>query len=90
MPDPQVNSEEMEKLKNLSIQRIIEGYPWILPVLYNHLGASCFDCPGRFEETLAKGVILHEADSVRFYEDLERVLKSELADGDLPERLECG
>jgi len=67
-PDP------VETLMAMPIRRAIEEHPEILPVLYNHLGASCFECPGRFEESLEKGILLHEADLERAVEDLRRAL----------------
>ncbi len=77
MPKKHNAPETVDPFASKSIQEAIEDHPEILPVLYNHLGASCFDCPGRFEETLEKGIRLHEADPEIVLRDLRRNLKSE-------------
>ncbi|MCA9425787.1 MAG: DUF1858 domain-containing protein [Candidatus Omnitrophica bacterium] len=77
MSQNQNETDPIEDLGSLSIHEAIETHPEILPTLYNHLGASCFDCPGRFKETLEKGILLHEADPQVVFGEIERVLKSE-------------
>lgn len=74
MTDPHNPPGLRERLDGLPISRVLADHPGAEPVLYRHLGASCFDCPGRFEETLDLGIRLHEADPDSFYEDLEKAI----------------
>lgn len=62
-----------EKLAEMRISQLISEFPASKAVLFNHFGASCFDCPASKEETVALGVRVHSADSECFFNELIRV-----------------
>ncbi len=88
---PNNNAHDLvERVMSIPIERVIREYPEALPVLYNHFGASCFDCPGRHEECLERGILLHEADREIVFEDLERVLNQKIGKGEMPGNAQSG
>ena len=62
------------KLAEMEIAQLLSTFPESRAVLFNHFGASCFECPASNEETVALGVSVHSADSECFFNDLIKVI----------------
>lgn len=66
--------EIKSKLGQMLLVDFLAAHPESAPVLFNHFGAACFTCPGRFDETLDLAIRVHETDEDAFYLDLSAVL----------------
>jgi hypothetical protein len=64
-------------IAHLSIAEVLARYPQSHGVIFNHFGASCFECPAKAEETLALGIRVHQTDEEPFYADLLAALEGD-------------
>jgi hypothetical protein len=65
-----------ERIGRLKVSELMDRYPESKPVLFNHLGASCFECPAAMEETVSLALRVHRSLEDEFYQDLARVFSS--------------
>jgi hypothetical protein len=57
-------------LLQVTIAEVLRLYPESRPVLFDHFGASCFNCPAVTEESLELGIAVHRVDQTVFLDDL--------------------
>ena len=62
------------RISRLKVSELMEQYPESKTVLFNHLGASCFECPALTEETVSLALRVHHSLKEEFYDDLARAL----------------
>ena len=74
--------ETLESFKSriggLKVAELLEQFPESQAIVFNHFGASCFECPGKTEETVDLAIRVHESLAEEFYRDLAATLKIEL------------
>lgn len=77
MSDGNPNITDLKtRFGSMIIREVLEKHPEILPVLFDHMGGSCWGCPAAGAETLEQAMAAHDVDADQFYRDLAEVLKS--------------
>jgi len=71
----------LSDVSTLTVKELLQSRPASAAVLYNHFGASCFECPAAVEETVDFAVRVHEAVPEDFYRDLADALEKPAAAG---------
>jgi len=66
------------RIGTLKVDELMKRFPETKPALYNHFGASCFECPASSEEEVALAIRVHDSLEVEFYKDLAETLEIEL------------
>ena len=66
------------RMAAIRIDELIRRFPQSKPVLFNHFGASCFECPASSDENVGFGVRVHDSLQEEFYSDLAEALEIEL------------
>lgn len=65
-----------EQLAEMRISDLLKTFPEAAEVLYNHFGASCFNCPAVSLEKVEIGVVVHQADADSLYRDLMKKISA--------------
>jgi len=78
MPAKETLREFKARIASMRIDELLERFPQSKPTLYNHFGASCFDCPAAAEENVACAIRVHDSLEEEFYADLAEALEIEL------------
>jgi hypothetical protein len=76
MDEREPNEVFQRRIGRLKVSELMDRYPESKPVLFNHLGASCFGCPAATEETVSLALRVHRSLEDEFYQDLARALGS--------------
>lgn len=66
------------RIGSLRVDDLMTRFPQSKPALYNHFGASCFECPAASEENVSLAVLVHGSPEVEFFKDLAESLEIEL------------
>ena len=64
------------RVGRMRVAELLRLYPGSRPVLYNHFGESCFECPAQEEETVELAVQVHRSLREEFYRDLYHEIES--------------
>lgn len=82
---PMESSEAFrQRIGQLKVSELMDRYPDSKPVLFNHLGASCFECPAATQESVDLALRVHHSLEDEFYQDLAQALE-----GGAPVSREC-
>jgi len=65
-----------ERIGGLKVSELMERHPESQAVLFNHFGASCFECPAVAEETVDLALRVHHSLEDEFYQDLREVIRT--------------
>ena len=68
-------SEFRSRIGSTIVADLMRQFPDSKPVLYNHFGASCFECPAVTAETIAFAIRVHDSLEDEFYADLAESLQ---------------
>lgn len=62
----------------MKVEELLNRFPDSKPVVYNHFGASCFECPAVAEEDVQLAILVHDSLEEDFYRDLAQTLGFEV------------
>ncbi len=71
----ETRSDFKARFGSMKVEELMNRFPASKSVLYNHFGASCFECPAASEEIVAFAIRVHDSQEEQFYTDLAETLQ---------------